>query len=1365
MSSIDERIVKLDLDNKDFEKNASVSMKTLDRIKEALNFGTTSNEKSLSGISTAVENISSRFSNMGIVGMAALQNLTNSAINLGKNLVSKVFNPIVEGGKKRALNIEDAKFQLEGLGIAWKDISDDIDYGVKDTAYGLDSAAKAASSLVASGVQVGDSMKTALRGISGVAAMTNAQYEEIAPIFTTVAGQGKLMTMQLRQLETRGLNAAAVIGKQLGKTEAEVRDMVTKGKIDFETFASAMDSAFGEHAKDANKTFSGAMSNVRAALARTGAMFATPIIQNAIPVLNALREKINAINKAIKRFAGVFEVWIKDYSEKITKFINNIKIDDKTTGFIDILAANLSNVKIIIEQLFSIFKKTFNDFFPKTLTLSNGKVLQLSKSISSRLYNAFDKINTFLWKIREFIEKNENKIQRTFKGIFAIFDIGITILKKFGKILSPVLGIFGEKAGGILDVTAAIGDFLVKLSEAIKKSKTLETIFGAVSSALSKLKNILSSVRESASGFFEDLKNKFSLKDFSKNILNVLNGLKDGITNVFDSADIDKAAKTGLLGLLVYYAKKLKDNVYSLKQLFSGEKTSVWVTIKETMGQLKSTLFAWEQDLNASRLLKIGGAIAILAIGLLILSSIPADKLAKATTAMAGLFGMLMGSLKIFEKYFDEKKMIKLSMSSKVFTKLATAILILSIAMKILASLSWEGIAKGVVSMAAICGMIIGTSFLLSKNEGTLKKGAKGLMSFALSMIIFGAAFKIFESIGWSGIIKSLISIGGIITVISIFAAVTKNSVKDIKKLASSMVIFGISMVIFAKAFKDFSSLDLKGIGLALLAMAGIFTEILIVCAINKKIGDSQIMKLGASLILIGIAMKILANVMTVLSELDLKGIGLGLLAMGGMLAIITLAANLMPQNLISVAAGMTLMAIAIKILTSSLVILGKMSIGDIIKGVLTIAGMFVVLGAAAAILQPLLPAMAALAGILALTGIAAVTLAAGLILLAKAIVLLGAAVGANFAVTYTIINGFLDLLPKFGEKLASFFVSFLQTTANFTPEIMDAFGTLLLGILEKITEYVPKFVDMGLTLLLSLLHSIDDNIQEITYTALSIITHFIEGIAEGLPDLIDAGHKLIIAYIDGLATAIDENTDALIAAMDHLGRSILDALVKVFTHYVPKIKEKARELILKAKDAIKEKIDTWKDAAKDLVDGFIQGIKDKIQSVVNTVKDLGSKVVNGLKDFLGIHSPSKIAEDIGKFFDMGLVNGLVKYTKLASDASEDLGQSTIDSLNDSLSGISKVFTNEDDFTIKPILDLSDINKKKKQLDSIFTNNRTISLVSSLGNNSIDDRNNSSKSISTFNFTQNNYSPKALSSIDIYRQTRNQFSQMKELIS
>lgn len=199
----------------------------------------------------------------------------------------------------RALNIEQAMFQFKALGINATKAMESASYAVDGTAYGLDAAATVAAQFGASGVKAGNDMSEALRAVSGVAAMTGSSYEDIGNIFTSVAGNGRLMGDQLLQLSARGLNAAAVLAKSLGKTETEVRDMVSHGEISFELFYKAMDDAFGKHAKDANKTFTGAMSNVRAALSRLGQSFATSYIDNAriaaikfIDVLNKLKEKI-----------------------------------------------------------------------------------------------------------------------------------------------------------------------------------------------------------------------------------------------------------------------------------------------------------------------------------------------------------------------------------------------------------------------------------------------------------------------------------------------------------------------------------------------------------------------------------------------------------------------------------------------------------------------------------------------------------------------------------------------------------------------------------------------------------------------------------------------------------------------------------------------------------------------------------------------------------------------------------------------------------------------------------------------------------------------------------------------------------------
>lgn len=321
-AKIDERVVEMRFDNKQFEQETKRTMSTLSKLKEALKIPGA--EKALVGVDKAARNIhlegiaegvkllSDRFSTMGIVSMQVIENITNALTNKLARAVNFVSDAIVSGGIRRAMNIENAHFQLQALlkdEIKVQAVMDNAMESVDGTAYAYDEAAKAASMFAASGLEAGEEMLQALKGITGVAAMTNSDFESMSMIFTSVAGQGRLMGDQLLQLSSRGLNAASTIADyfrevqgQAGMTEGAVREMVSKGQISFKDFANAMSWAFGDSAKRANETFTGAMSNMKSALARIGAEFVSPLVEQngeMVNLFNALRIKINDVKKAL----------------------------------------------------------------------------------------------------------------------------------------------------------------------------------------------------------------------------------------------------------------------------------------------------------------------------------------------------------------------------------------------------------------------------------------------------------------------------------------------------------------------------------------------------------------------------------------------------------------------------------------------------------------------------------------------------------------------------------------------------------------------------------------------------------------------------------------------------------------------------------------------------------------------------------------------------------------------------------------------------------------------------------------------------------------------------------------------------------
>ena len=340
---IDERIVQMKFDNTMFERNVATSIGTLEKLKAALDFsGATNslnniernvNAADFSKLANSVEAIAGRFSNWGIVGMTVIQDITRGVENLAMKILNipiskfeQAFGLMKTGGWTRATNIDKAKFAIEGLGYAWDDLKDSIDGAVTDTRFGFDEAATAASQLVASNVAIGTEMDNALKSIANVASQTGDEYSSIAHIYTTIAGNGKLMTEQLNMFSYRGLNAAALIAKSMGKTEQEIREMTTKGEISFKQFSDAMNDALGEGAKRANDTFEGSLANMQAALKRMGQPFAEVIRKQMPPVFNDLKEFIKQIKAITDPLAEVFDTIFTNATRAFRYFVKSIDL-------------------------------------------------------------------------------------------------------------------------------------------------------------------------------------------------------------------------------------------------------------------------------------------------------------------------------------------------------------------------------------------------------------------------------------------------------------------------------------------------------------------------------------------------------------------------------------------------------------------------------------------------------------------------------------------------------------------------------------------------------------------------------------------------------------------------------------------------------------------------------------------------------------------------------------------------------------------------------------------------------------------------------------------------------------------------------
>ena len=137
-TTVDSRVVEMRFDNKQFESNVQTSMSTIDKLKQKLNLSgaakgldnldKASKNVDMNGLSRGVESVTAKFSALQVMGMTALANITNSAVNLGKRMVSALTTtPITDGLKEYELQINSVQTIMANTGENVKTVNAALD--------------------------------------------------------------------------------------------------------------------------------------------------------------------------------------------------------------------------------------------------------------------------------------------------------------------------------------------------------------------------------------------------------------------------------------------------------------------------------------------------------------------------------------------------------------------------------------------------------------------------------------------------------------------------------------------------------------------------------------------------------------------------------------------------------------------------------------------------------------------------------------------------------------------------------------------------------------------------------------------------------------------------------------------------------------------------------------------------------------------------------------------------------------------------------------------------------------------------------------------------------------------------------------
>ena len=242
-----------------------------------------------------------------------------------------------------------------------------------------------------------------------------------------------------------------------------------------------------------------------------------------------------------------------------------------------------------------------------------------------------------------------------------------------------------------------------------------------------------------------------------------------------------------------------------------------------------------------------------------------------------------------------------------------------------------------------------------------------------------------------------------------------------------------------------------------------------------------------------------------------------------------------------------------------------------------------------------------------------------------------------------------------------------------------------------------------------------------------------------------------------------------MISEFSSLGSSYVTAIDEGVNDSITAITTSITTTMKTCLDKLEEDSPSWfKEGEKigsAVVDGAIKGIEDNGYKLLIAVKLLAEHMVVIAKNTLGIHSPSTIFSGIGKYAVLGFANGLTDNSFLASDAVANLGDNVVVKLQDTISRISEAVSDNIDTqpVIRPVLDLTDVESNAGRINAMFSTAQAMRISADMNTDAAESNQNGGNvdNSKSFNFVQNNYSPKALSNAEIYRQTKNQFAAMK----
>lgn len=952
---IEERVVSMKFENSDFKSKTTETVSLLDKLKKALkldgaskgleNVGSSAKKIDLSNASNSADTLKDKFSALEVVGVTALVNIANSAIETGKQLLSAItIDPIIDGFHEYETQMNAVQTILANTsskGTTLDDVNkslDELNTYADKTIYNFSEMTSNIGTFTAAGVDL-DTSTQAIKGIANLAAMSGSSSQQASSAMYQLSqaiAAGRVNLEDWNSVVHAGMggqvfqDALKRTAKAMGKTVDEAQ-----------TFRESLSSKDGngwltsDVLLETLREFTGDMSEaeLRAqgytesqiqdimAMAKT-AQDAAVEVKTFTQLMGTLKESLGSgwaqtwkiiigdFNEAKELFTGISNVlggMINDSAEARNQMLQGWK---DLGGRIDLI----ESFKNVATGLFDIFKAiggAFRDIFPPTT--------------SEQLYNITSSIRSLTENFK-MSEPTLNNLRSTFKGLFAIIDIGKQLFVGLAKGISTVIGGSSSLASSILTVTGSFGEWLTALDNVIKQSDIINKIIqplannirnlltnvgSGMSSILTKLAEVRNSIVaelnfkpwESFQNCLNNLGEVFSY--IGNKIDYVVKKISEFISNIgskFSGLDISGPIKKvfdGLNKLFVDQGKEVEDSGEKMSETFSK-------TMDNFVGNIgKISIAALGYGLtrvlsSVSRLLnKEGGIGKVL------------EEIKDAfSNSMDKVTGTLDGVQKCLQSYQDRLK-------ADILIKIAAAIGILAASIVSISLIDSNKLGSSLAAIGGLFAQLLVASKLYSK-IGSFKssalKSSTVMMSMATSILILSSAMR---KIGDLDVTQTITSLTAILAMTAMMSKVASNMSKNggsFIKGSTGMIAFAFAIKILGSACKDLSGLDFASMIKGIAGLGSVMAEMSLF--LNKTNFSSIGIKSATGIVILASSLKVMASACKDFGNMDWSSILKGVTGAGAVLAEISIF-NKYTTN----ASGI------LKISTSMVIIAGAMNV------------------------------------------------------------------------------------------------------------------------------------------------------------------------------------------------------------------------------------------------------------------------------------------------------------------------------------------------------------------------------------------------------------------------------------------------------